>query len=220
MCWHLLPRLSLVSCVVAGLFLAGCSSPDRRANRAPQPLLLGRSSYFSDQVRVEVVLGPFRLHVPGDRLDRRTPEPGDGEPVPIAGGRFGSEAGMGFPRGPGEAGAFGAGGGGGGVGRRGGPPGGMGGAMDGLPRQSITVTIRSAAAQPLTVRVVEVKSALGNFVPVPEQFTLAPGAEQPLEPMRASYPAPIDELEMLVVLRLDGREESQVVKLALANGGR
>lgn len=86
-----------------------------------------------------------------------------------------------------------------------------------MPRQSLTVQFRSSAAEPLTLRVVEVKSAIGNFVPVPEFFPLAPGAVQALEPMRASYGEPIDELELLVVLRLDGHTETKVMNLTLAN---
>ena len=56
---------------------------------------------------------------------------------------------------------------------------------------------------------------LGNFVPVPEIFTLEPGQVQALEPMRASYPAPIDEIEVIVRLRTSDADEAQTLKLVL-----
>jgi hypothetical protein len=63
--------------------------------------------------------------------------------------------------------------------------------------------------------VAEIRCALGNFVPVPEIFTLEPGQLQALESMRASYPAPIDELEVVVRLRTVETEEVQTLKLVL-----
>ncbi len=198
---------------------AGCASNDRtRGQRLPpQPLLFGRGTYFDDSVLVEATLGPFRLHPTGGTLDRRPPAPGEGEPIPVRGGGFGqrgeAEASGGFPRGMNDDRAFGGPSGGPGGGRAG--PGG-GGGLAGMPRQNLVVTFRSQAADPLMLRVVEVKSALGNFVPVPETFTLAAGASQDLEPMRASYPAAIDELELLVALRLGAREETKVLHLKLA----
>ncbi|MCC5025403.1 MAG: hypothetical protein J6386_22650 [Candidatus Synoicihabitans palmerolidicus] len=65
------------------------------------------------------------------------------------------------------------------------------------------------------MRVAEIRSALGNFVPVPEIFTLEPGELQALEPMRSSYPAPIDELELVVRLRTQEADEVQTLKLRL-----
>jgi hypothetical protein len=203
--------------VLSGALLTGCASRGGSANRpSPQPLLFGKSSFFDGAIVAEATLGPFRLNPAGGALDRRTPGPEEGEPIPVNRGGFGqrggSDMGMGFPRGPGEEGAFGGG--------PGGPPGGRGGpgggGLGGMPRQTLVITFRSLAGEPLPVGVVEVKSAIGNFVPVPEQFTLAPGGAQELEAMRASYPAAIDELEVLVALRVSGREETRVVRLQLA----
>lgn len=205
--------------VVFSVLLAGCASRGDRSKRpAPQPPLAARSTFFDGALAVEAALGPFRLTPPGGALDRRPPGPGEGEPIPVTRGGFGqrdeADAGTGFPRGFEEEGAFGRGPGGyrGGPGSARGGPGGTGG---GIPRQSMVVTFRSTASEPLSVGVVEVKSAIGNFVPVPEQFTLAPGASQELEPMRASYPAAIDELEVLIAVRVNGRDETQVLKLKL-----
>jgi hypothetical protein len=211
---------SAAALLLFSLVLVGCSSSGRgRTDRpAPQPLLFGRTAYFDGAVIVEATLGPFRLQPAGGPLDRRPPGPDDGEPIPVSRGDFGQrgerETGTGFPRGPREEGSFG--GGGGGARRTGaGGPGGAGTA-GAMPRQSLVVTLRSTSTDATSLRVAQVKSALGNFVPVPETFTLAPGATQELEPMRASYPAAIDELELLVSLRRAGREETQVVKLTLA----
>lgn len=202
-----------------GLAATGCASSKRGGleRPLPQPLLFGRTAYFDGAIVAETTLGPFRLNPAAETLNRRPPGPGEGEPIPVSRGGFGQrgerDAGTGFPRGFGEEGSFGTGERVDGtsrdsVGRTGG--------VGGLPRQMMVVTLRSTASEPVTLRVVEVKSALGNFVPVPETFTLAAGAVQELEPMRASYPAPIDELELLIVLRAGGREESKVTKLTLA----
>ncbi|MCF3652441.1 hypothetical protein [Synoicihabitans lomoniglobus] len=83
------------------------------------------------------------------------------------------------------------------------------------PRQSLTVTVRNAGTQTIKLRVAEVRSALGNFIPVPEVFTLEPGQLQALEPMRASYPVAIDQLELVVRLRTADAEALQTLVLRL-----
>lgn len=204
--------LALIAVVLAG-FLAGCTSSrrDTRDRGAPQPLLFAQSAFSGGALTVEAQLGPFRFDDTDPAFNRRPPAPGEGEPVPVRdgtfGGRSGREIGTGFPRGSAEEGAFGEIGAAGG-GRRGGP--GLAGA---LPRQSMTVRFRSQSGEPIAVGVVEVKSALGNFVPVPESFTLQPGGVQVLEPMRSAYPAAIDELELLVSLRVRGKDETQILHL-------
>ena len=216
-----LVRLWVVSTGLVAL-TTSCASSRREAQRAaaPQPLLFAQSSFFDDTIVAEAQLGPFRLDATSPTFNRQPPAPGEGVPVPVRGGTFGGRAerdvGTGFPRGPAEEGAFGEAGPGGGVSRRRGGAGGAGGAA--LPRQSMTVTLRSQSDEPATIRVVEVKSALGNFVPVPELVTLPPRGVQVLEPMRSAYPAAIDELELLLVLRNRGREESQVIHLRPADG--
>lgn len=212
------PWLGVISLVVA-LVAGGCASrgrggPDRYA---PQPVLVGQTDFFEGLLVVEGRLGPFRLNEPDMPFSRTPPAPGEGVPVPVRDGTFGGradrDAGTGFPRGFAEEGAFGEGAAGG----RGPGRGGGGGPAGALPRQSMTLTLRSASEAPVTVRVVEVKSALGNFVPVPEHFTLPPRGVQALEAMRSAYPAPIDELEVLVSLRIRDRAETHILKLELAD---
>jgi hypothetical protein len=202
------------------LTLSACSSSGRSPARptTPQPLLFTRDVFFDGAVVAEASLGPFRL-APQSGLNRTPPRPGEGEPIPVRDGRFGGradrDAGGGFPRGFGEEGAFG--------GRETGPTSrrsAAGGQAAGLPRQALNVTLRSQAQEPLALRVVEIRSALGNFVPVPEQFTLAPGGIQELETMRAAYPGAIDELELLLSLRAAGRTETKVLRLRLPAAAR
>lgn len=185
-----LALLGLVTLCVA----TGCETASPATKRPPpQPVITGESDYFAGQVHVTAELGPFRL------IDSLPPEHIGGMPVAIdenldlsrpprvyAGGR---------PN-PGSApGAIRTG--------------------DGRPRQSLTVTLRNGGATALHLRVAEVRSALGNFVPVPEIFTLEPGQIQALEAMRSYYPAPIDELELVIRLRTADREELQTLHLTL-----
>lgn len=205
--------ISLLLLVAFGLH--GCSSASRRPSRlAPQALLFARSTFFDDALLAEATLGPFRL-TPANGLDRTPPAPDEAEPIPVSRGTFDSrderDAATGFPRGLGERGAFG----------NGDParmrlPEGTEPELTqaGMPRQSLNVRFRSTATEPLSLRVIEIRSAIGNFVPVPEEFELPSGGVQALEPMHASYDAPIDELEVLVALRRKGATETKVLKLA------
>lgn len=86
---------------------------------------------------------------------------------------------------------------------------------NGVARQSLTVTLRNIGTAPIELRVAEVRSALGNFIPVPEIFTLQPGEVQALEAMRAFYPATIDELELVIRLRTKDAQEVQTLHLTL-----
>lgn len=193
--------------------VSGCASSGRsgRERPAPQPSLFAKAVFFDGSLLVEATLGPFGIETAAPVFNRQPPAPGEGEPVPVRdgsfGGRTGREVGTGFPRGPAEEGAFGEQGPGG-ARNRGGPS-----PAAAMPRQSMTVSFQSQSSEPIAVGVIEVKSALGNFVPVPEAFTLPARGVQSLEPMRSAYPGAIDELELLVSLRVRGREETQVLHL-------
>ena len=165
--------------------VAGCETTSAPPRPEPQPLITGDGHFINDQVHVVAQLGPFRL------VDAFSHQRLGGTPVvideePITNRR---------PRayvGPGSTAAGSA-----------------------PPRQSLTITVRNDGNAPLRLRVAEVRSALGNFVPVPEIFTLEPGQLQALEPMRSSYPAPIDELELVIRLRTAEADEVQTLKLTL-----
>jgi len=173
-------RLVPASLLLVALF--GCGSPSPAKNRpAPQPVITGESTYFSDQIRVVAQLGPFRLidALPLSRIG--------GTPVAIEEelSTRSRPRGQARPRG------------------------------NGVARQSLTVTLRNIGTAPIELRVAEVRSALGNFVPVPEIFILQPGEIQALEAMRAFYPAVIDELELVVRLRTKDAQEVQTLLLTL-----
>lgn len=163
----------------------GCETTSAPPRPEAQPLITGEGRFINDQVHVVAQLGPFRL------VDAMPHQRLGGTPVvideePITNRR---------PRayvGPGSTAAGNA-----------------------PPRQSLTITVRNDGNAPLRLRVAEVRSALGNFVPVPEIFTLEPGQLQALEPMRSSYPAPIDELELVIRLRTAEADEVQTLKLSL-----
>lgn len=82
-----------------------------------------------------------------------------------------------------------------------------------LPRMALTITFTNIAPESVEFAVVEVRSLLGNFVPRPEQFTLAPGRDGALDPMLSNLPTNLDELEVTLTLRHGDRSETRVLKL-------
>lgn len=164
------------------LLASGCgSASSTNARPAPQPVITGEGTFFSNQIQVVAQLGPFRL------IDALPPSRVGGSPVAIEEALSTSSR----PRGNAR------------------PRG------DGIARQSLTVTLRNIGTAPVELRVAEVRSALGNFVPVPEIFLLEPGEIQALEAMRAFYPSVIDELELVIRLRTKDAQEVQTLHLTL-----
>ncbi len=178
-------RLLLLSLSV--IILSGCGSPSASEQRpAPQPVITGEGTFFTAQIRVVAQLGPFRL------IDALPPSRVGGTPVVI------DEEISPRSRPRGNAGPEARG------------PGGSG-----VARQSLTVTLRNIGTHPVELRVAEVRSALGNFVPVPEIFLLEPGEIQALEAMRSFYPSVIDEIELVIRLRTKDAQEVQTLHLTL-----
>lgn len=190
-----LSRFPPIGLALLTAMLAGCGSPrgDGLDRPPPQPVITARGQFLNGTIEVVAQLGPFRL------IDALPPDRVGGIPVVIDESR---EAAM-RPARPFTQPALGQGG----AGR---PR--MG---QDTTRQSLTVTLRNIGSTPVRLRVAEVRSALGNFVPVPEIFTLEPGSLQALEPMRSSYPASIDELELVVRLRTETADEAKTLKLTL-----
>lgn len=162
-------------------FVPGCESTPTKKRPAPQPVITGEGTFFSNQIQVVAQLGPFRL------IDALPPSRVGGDPVAINDALGTSSRPRGNPR----------------------PRG------NGVARQSLTVTLRNIGTAPVELRVAEVRSALGNFVPVPEIFLLEPGEIQALEAMRAFYPSVIDELELVIRLRTKDAQEVQTLHLTL-----
>lgn len=80
-------------------------------------------------------------------------------------------------------------------------------------RQVLTVSVSNPTDAPVHLRVAEVRSILGSFVPVPSTFTLEPGQSQTLETMRASYPVNLSALDLTIRIRTAETNETQVLTL-------
>lgn len=165
--------------------IAGGCSAPPEPPPGPQPVITGRGQYLNGELSVVAQLGPFRLV---DSLPQRRL---GGTPVAIEPELDTSRRPRAYA-GPGLRSPAGS-----------------------PPRQSLTITVSNTGSETHRVRVAEVRSVLGNFVPVPEIFTLEPGQLQALEPMRSSYPLPIDELEVVIRLRTADADEVQTLKLVL-----
>ena len=169
------------------VILNGCGSPAAKDTRpATQPVITGEGTFLPDQIQVVAQLGPFRL------IDALPASRVGGNPVaiddePLTNSRPRANVGPGAPSLRGS----------------------------GIARQSLTITLRNIGNAPIELRVAEIRSALGNFVPVPEIFTLEPGQIQALEPMRSFYPSVIDELELVVRLRTREAQDVQTLHLKL-----
>ena len=187
------------------LVIAGCSSP-RSAERLPppppQPQLAAASTFLEGAIAVDATFGAFDFKGPTGGAQR---EPGTERPA--RGDRPGPPMGMGGGGGM-EGGerprrsAGGAGGGGSG-----------GGAMSGPLRQSLSITLRNTSEEPIQLRVAEVKTIFGSFIPEPETFTLEPGASQSLEPIRVGARENLTELHLTLRLRTVEANETQTLVL-------
>lgn len=166
----------------------------------PQPPLAGEIAFFSNTMIASArVSAPYR------------PRPaGAGEAGGEEGPRGGRPGGFGGPGGGEDRPAFAR------MGDEMRPRAGGRMAAGGMSRQALVVTFRNNGTEPVEVTVAEVKSLMGNFVPVPETFTLAPAQTQELEPMRSSL-ANLDELAVSVTLRRGDTRETQVILLKPAS---
>ena len=186
--------------ICGGLFglTSGCHGPQGKppAERpAPQPQLLGHREFAETSLMVSAELGPFQRPRPsGDENGR---EATDHEAQGRKSGRPSGGRGERPPPGDTSGGA-----------RSGARP------VRSTPmRQVLTVTVTNPTDRPIRLRVAEVRSILGSFVPVPSTFTLEPGQAQTLETMRANYPVNLDALDLKIRLRTVETNETQVLTL-------
>lgn len=188
-----IPLFTIVATVLTAL-LTGCTSPqDKRAAfrekmGPPQPALIATQAFLANRIVVTAHLNSSLPPRPPAGRNDNEDEPGERHAGHPAGeGRWGGGEGRNMPH-------FG--------GMDGGPGGGPrrgGGAAAAFPRQALTITLKNTSASPITVRVQDVVSILGNFVPFPEKATLAAGESVALEAMRGSL-ANLDELELTIGL--------------------
>lgn len=202
----------------AVLALAGCRSPRRppaaMAPPEPQPKLAAESTFLDGTLAVTAVLEPFSFRRPGKQSSQEVNA--DDSPAargerPARGMGGGGGMGMGGPPPGGGGGMGGPPPGGGGAPSGGG--GGMGGGMMGPLRQSLAITFTNTSDEPIHMRVAEVKSILGSFVPEPETFTLEAGATQNLTPMRAGFRENLTELHLTLRIRTIEANETQELVL-------
>ena len=100
--------------------------------------------------------------------------------------------------------------------RRSGGGAGGGGAMSGPLRQSLAITLHNTSDTPVHLRVAELKTIFGSFIPEPETFTLEPGASQSLDPIRVGARENLTELHLTLRLRTVEANETQVLVLKAA----
>ncbi len=156
----------------------------------PQPTLEGNFVYFEKAHPIRVT-ARLTASLPPPRAQRSSNDESSAGP----GGGFGGGGPM--------RGGFGEG-----MGPR---PGGSrgGGGMAAFPRQALVLSFKNESTTPATVVVTDVISLLGNFVPIPDRATLAPGESFSLEPMRGSL-ANLDAIELKLALRVGSATQSEV----------
>ena len=204
--------LPIAGALFCAALIAGCSSSqaERRAANPPQPVLEGKTLYLNGQVEVAARLSPFGMHA-GPPRGEAGEQKGRGEGErPRRRRETRSEDGAGsgvnidmMPESehPDESDNEGAT-------LLPGPH-----WNGGIARQSLVITVRNLGKDPIPVTVEDVTSPIGNFVAFPESFTLAPGAEQALEPMRAAYPSAIEQLDVNVRIGSGDKHEEHSVRL-------
>jgi len=213
------PRLLELGLLAAGLLagLAACESgrpgpsPEAREHGAESaanaiPRMEARATFFSGQVEAEILLA---------RADARWRRPEDSNQP--AGRRDGGGS-------SGRVGGFGSGGHGGhrGGGGRGGPPPNDGAGDEqarapihasNLPGAALRLRLTNHGGEAVDVEVLDFDSSLGDFVVEPPRITLPPGKPIEAEPMVSRLGVGTGEIPLTIRLRLNGRNEQQVLTL-------
>ncbi len=90
-----------------------------------------------------------------------------------------------------------------------------GGTMGGSPVPPVTLHlwIENHGTAPVTVKLADFDSELGNFVLDPETLTVGPGATSQPTPMVSELGVSSDEIPFTVTLKLGSAKETQVIKV-------
>ena len=221
---NMTPLVRFAGAALCAVLIAGCGSTQSERDLAnpPQPLLTGQASYFNGTIAVDASLGPFRIHGPSEREGGGRVEGGTAEHERSGRKKRSEEGGRNF---------------------EGGEGGGAGYSQEytasneeadstdyterlraprwipSSSRQTLVIKLRNTGSQPAKIDVKEINCPIGNFVPIPETFDLAPGAEKELEPMRTSYPSAIEQLSVTVRIDSNGADESKTITLNIAGSG-
>lgn len=198
------------SALALSVLFVGCESPHSRRHaredRNPGPprvAMRGEASFFEGTVKAEVTLSAGRPPIDvADSEDDTSHKGGHG----------------------GGGGGHGGHGGGGGGGRRGGgqrpeetdtgsEEESRGPAMRpiGMPALTLRLKLENTTTETVEILIHDVVSDLGNFAVRPERLTLAPKSAAEVDPMVSQLGAMADELPVKVVLRTQGRTETQIV---------
>jgi hypothetical protein len=81
------------------------------------------------------------------------------------------------------------------------------------PRTALAFRFTNSGAAPITFKIVDVNSALGNFVPRPETLTVAPGQQGSIDPMLTSRDDNFEELDVSMIIAIGGQKEMHILKL-------
>ncbi|MBS0631739.1 MAG: hypothetical protein JSS11_07470 [Verrucomicrobia bacterium] len=196
--------LALVLVSIAALGLAGCASSGGRHHRSdagepavPAIAMSGQQTFFAGQIRAEATLGQGRGAHFAD-------EPKGGGGSGSGGRRGGSSGGGGHHRGGGMGGAEGMGDGPS-IHMRGSP----------LPPVKLRFRLANLGSTALTVRIVDLKSDLGDFAVQPDQLTLDPGKTTEVDPMFSQLGVNGDEIPVTIVLQLGNKKETHDLILKL-----
>lgn len=82
-----------------------------------------------------------------------------------------------------------------------------------MPAVRLHLRLTNHGAAPVDVEVTDFNSDLGNFVVQPEKIPLPPNESVEADPMNSRLGLTSSEIPLTVTLRIDGRTETQVLKL-------
>jgi len=193
--------LLTLSIAVAGLFATSCSSPERYSNDrrhdgpAAHPVdMRGETIFFAGDLRVEATVTRG--------LPRRARGGEAGESRRSGGGHRRGGGGMERP-----SGGYGGDQGDEGQGRP------MREPQMSAPPLTLAMKFANLSAHPIEVLIHDVKSDLGNFAVRPESLQIAPGQEAEVDPMVSQLGVVAAEIPVTIVLRSNGKTETQVLEV-------
>jgi hypothetical protein len=82
-----------------------------------------------------------------------------------------------------------------------------------LPPVALRLQLKNQSNEALDVRILDVKSELGDFVAQPERLLLAPGQASEIDPMFSQLGVPTDGFEISLQLQAGGKTETRPLVL-------
>jgi hypothetical protein len=84
------------------------------------------------------------------------------------------------------------------------------------PRLALTFRFANSGVRPVTFTIADVNSSLGDFAPRPETLTVAPGGQGSINPMLSNFDMNLEELQVTLSIKIDGKTETRVLYLRRA----